>query len=133
MSEEKLTNRSGEDNYTVLVVEDEPGLLKVLGQYLTMCGCRAIKESDGYSALQHLSDPDKLPDLILTDISLPGLDGYDLLEHVREEHPGLPVIFLTGHMPESVLQNGKLKPDAVLKKPVGLKKLGEVVFGILKK
>lgn len=121
----------GQSVWTVLVVEDDPSLRHLLEQYLSQQGVEVLLESDGYSALKYFDPPNAVPDLILTDVSLPGMDGYELLSEVRRRKPRLPVVFLTGLSENSVNNAGGPHPDAILKKPIGLSELGEVVLGLL--
>ena len=118
---------------TVLVVEDDPSLRSLLQQYLSQQGLGVVLESDGYRALQHFDPTHAPPDLILTDVSLPGLNGYELLGEVRRRRPRLPVVFLTGLSDNGVENAAAPRPDAILKKPIRLAELGEVVLGLLER
>ena len=129
MSDERVI--PDQSHWTVLVVEDDPDLGKVLEQYLLHRGLEVLIEVDAYRALDHFDSPEKSPDLVLTDINLPGMDGHDLLREVRRKDLTTPVVFLTGSDEISVLQESDLPPDAILKKPIRLGELGEVVFELL--
>ena len=76
----------------VLVVEDEPSIASILTAYLERDGLRARQIGDGPTALQLCRQ--LRPDLVLLDISLPGIDGLDILRAIREDGQ-MPVIMVT--------------------------------------
>jgi DNA-binding response OmpR family regulator len=90
----------------ILFVEDEVLIRFMLCEELRDVGYHVVEASDALEALSFLST--MTPDLIITDVRMPGdIDGMDLLAMVRESQPGLPVIIISGHLPEAVaLQNG---------------------------
>ena len=104
----------------IIVIEDDTTLLNLLKLFLTREGFEVITATSGHQALKQLNQSDTHPALILTDVSLPGMDGFTLLEKIRENHPTTPVIFMTGLGLDSLERTGHLQPDAVLKKPVKL-------------
>jgi len=75
----------------VLVVDDEPAVRFALSELLGDRGHDVIDVGSGAAALAHLGEVD----VVLTDLSMPGLDGLGLLREVRTRSPGLPVIMLT--------------------------------------
>jgi DNA-binding response OmpR family regulator len=104
----------------------------LLERFLTQEGFRVDTAAYARDALDRLDRPDSLPDLILSDFSLTGMDGAQLLKIIRTRRTYLPVIFLSGLHPETVLRHCEEKPDAVLKKPVALAQLKETVLDLLK-
>lgn len=81
--------------YRILVVDDEPFLRRILTYLLTGAGYRVECAEDGHQALEKLSGPD-LPDLLITDLMMPGLSGTDLVRKLRQEREfGKPVLVLT--------------------------------------
>jgi CheY-like chemotaxis protein len=84
------------DNYTILVVDDEPVNVQVLVNHLSLVGYNVITASDGYRAIEIVESRDK-PDLVLLDIMLPLISGYEVCRKLREKHSlySLPVIMLT--------------------------------------
>ena len=77
----------------ILIVEDEPPVLDVLASLLTDEGFAVRTAPDGRVALEMLADD--LPDLLITDVMMPRLDGWTLLAAVRERTPTLPVIVIS--------------------------------------
>jgi two-component system, OmpR family, alkaline phosphatase synthesis response regulator PhoP len=82
----------------ILVIDDEPGILKLISAYLKPEGYEVLTASDGESGLK--SARAFKPDLILLDIMLPGLDGIDLLARLRRESD-VYVILLTARTEET--------------------------------
>jgi hypothetical protein len=79
----------------ILLVEDEAFLRELLAEGLKDFGFTVAQAASGSGALLHFRE--NRPDVLLTDIRLPGrLDGWDLAERFREEAPDLPVIYVTG-------------------------------------
>jgi CheY-like chemotaxis protein len=94
----------------VLVVDDEPAIRALVTASLAECEVAAAP--DGVTALESMSRD--LPDVILLDVALPGLNGNEVLRRLRAEDrtSSIPVILLTGlEPPEDV------RPDGVLRKP----------------
>ncbi len=80
---------------TVLIVDDESNLRKVLSTLLTRDGHDTIAVGSGEEAVAAIK---KQPvDIIITDMRMPGMSGLELLEHVKRTLPGLPVIVITAH------------------------------------
>lgn len=77
----------------ILVADDEPSVLKVVKYYAEKNGYRVDTASDGESALQLFQDA--TPDLVVLDIMMPGLNGFEVCEAIREVDTRVPVIFLT--------------------------------------
>ncbi len=90
-----------EDSHgTVLVVDDEPTIVEVVGRYLERAGYETLDAADGPEALRQAEL--RQPDLIVLDVMLPGIDGIEVLRrlHEREGKP-VPVILLTARGEES--------------------------------
>ena len=79
----------------ILLVDDEPGLRKVLGLSLEDRGYRVFTASSGRAALD-LFDRTH-PAIVLTDIKMPGMDGLDLLKSLKDRDPQTEIIMITGH------------------------------------
>lgn len=80
---------------TLLLVDDEPGIRKVLGITLADAGYEVLTAECGEEALKKFREHH--PPIILTDIKMPGMDGIDLLKIIKEENPDTEVIMITGH------------------------------------
>jgi DNA-binding NtrC family response regulator len=80
---------------TVLLVEDSPAQRKLVAYMLRDAGAwNNIEAPNGPAALEQLATA--LPDVILTDMYMPDMDGLELVEHLRVRHPHVPVVLMTG-------------------------------------
>jgi DNA-binding NtrC family response regulator len=78
----------------VLLVDDEPGILRMFRTALQHAGFDIEEASNGHLALERLEKASF--DVVVSDINMPGRDGFELLRGVRERYPDLPVILMTG-------------------------------------
>jgi two-component system OmpR family response regulator len=123
-----------ESNGTILVVEDQPGVRVCLEQILRMAGYQVLAAGDGREALATLEAHDV--DLIVADIMMPNMNGYQLFERVVDnpEWVQIPFIYLTARQLESDVRHGKeLGVDDYLVKPVEAQDLLAVVRGKLRR
>jgi putative two-component system response regulator len=117
-----------EEKSIILVVEDDPAMMIALRDILEGEGYAVITASDGRSALQAIDA--ELPALILSDISMPVMDGIELFEEVRKRPhtAGIPFIFLTARgTSEDVFAGKSLGADDYITKPVTSQQLVSVV------
>jgi DNA-binding response OmpR family regulator len=115
---------------TILLVDDNPSLLEQLGMRLESAGYRVLQAQDGIEALDILSGDSV--DLILADIAMPRLNGYQLIQRVRANPVwiGIPIVVLTARTLDSDIRFGKeLGVDDYLSKPVHPEDLLAVVRG----
>ena len=104
-----------ENRVCIMAVDDEPVVLRVLKGILEPEGYEVLLASDGSSALS-LLDGHK-PDLVLLDIMMPGLDGFQILNSIRERF-NIPVIMLTARCDqESLVKTLKTGADDYVRKP----------------
>lgn len=118
----------------ILVVDDHPAVLENVAMTLETAGYRALTAVDGAAALSLLeAEP---VHLILADISMPGMNGYQLLERVRRnpEWVPIPFVFLTARTMDSDIRYGKeLGADDYLTKPIQPEDLLASVQGKLRR
>lgn len=109
---------------SVLLVDDEPGVLFTLSELLTERGHRVISARSGDEALKVLDEADT----VLTDLSMPGMDGLALMSHINQRDQTLPVILLTAHGSEKVAV-AAMKQGAYdyLKKPFDIDEVAVVI------
>lgn len=79
----------------ILLVDDEPEIRRLLSRHLQRLGYTVREAGDGEEAVALATA--EIPDVVITDMAMPRLNGLDLLEQLRSMDPGLPVIVLTGH------------------------------------
>lgn len=107
---------------TVLIVEDDPALLRGLIDNFTYAKYRVLSASDGEKGLE-LALEEK-PDLILLDIMLPLMNGYEVCRLIREEELEMPIIMLTAKGEESDIVLGlNIGADDYVTKPFGVREL----------
>jgi DNA-binding response OmpR family regulator len=106
---------------TLLVVDDKANVREMLNDYLTAQGYRVVTAENGQDAL-YVARYEK-PDLVLLDIMMPHLDGYQFLPAFRRES-NVPVILLTAKLDESdKVQGLELGADDYVTKPFGMREL----------
>ena len=99
----------------IMAVDDEPVILTILKRILEPEGYEVVTASDGLSALVLLDK--RKPDLVLLDIMMPGLDGFQVLDSIRERFD-VPVIMLTARCDqESLVETLKTGADDYIRKP----------------
>lgn len=119
---------------TILVVEDDEGTCLSIQDYLDLEGYAVMVAKDGWEALERVEALQ--PQLIITDISMPRLDGYAFLKSLRQRPAWrlLPVVFLTAHAETRERVRGYQSGcDAYLEKPFELDELGAVVRNLLER
>ncbi len=100
MSESTLTLRNSsvpvaENQYSVLIIDDETGIRESLQALLTLEGYSVESAIDGEAGLIEIDQ--KSFDLVLLDLALPGQNGIEILAHIRDRQPELPVIMITAY------------------------------------
>lgn len=76
-----------------LVVDDDPTVGEVVGAYLARAGFEVDRAADGATALELAAAV--VPDVVVLDLMLPGVDGLEVCRRLRRDHPGVPVVMLT--------------------------------------
>ena len=108
----------------IIVIEDDPHILKLISQTLQREGYEVVTATDGSEGLRKVRETH--PHLVILDISLPGLDGYQVCHHLRSEHATskLPVIMVTAMSRPSDQRRGfETGADDYLSKPFVLSEL----------
>jgi DNA-binding response OmpR family regulator len=100
----------------VLVVEDDPDIGKLLMLLLTRAGIDAVLRTDGSSGLAAVGELE--PDLVVLDVGLPVLDGWQVLDAIRADGPRPLVLLLSAHAQEADRERGlALGADGFVLKP----------------
>ena len=115
-----MTPTAGTMPKLILCVEDEPDLLTDIADELRAAGYEVTEALDGRAALEALRE--RAPDLVLCDITMPGMTGFEVLSHLRAERPdlaGVPFIFLTALADRlDVIAGKEAGADDYLVKPI---------------
>lgn len=116
----------------ILVVDDEPAVLSVLVLNLSRRGYRVTTAVDGQSALA-TAEADR-PDLIVLDVMLPGIDGYEVLQKLRRDDRtgAIPVILITGRWEDEGQAKG-FGADDYITKPFSARELADRVESLLRR
>jgi signal transduction histidine kinase len=110
----------------VLLVDDEVDFLESLSQRLTLRGLAVLTATSGPRALE-LVNAEKI-DVVVLDVRMPGMDGIECLRRIKESHPQIEVVMLTGHADlESSLEGMRFGFFDYLTKPVRLEHLIEKI------
>jgi two-component system OmpR family response regulator len=116
----------------ILVVDDEDVLRDMLGDALRLSGFEVLEASDGSKALALLQK--ETVDLIVSDVNMPGMDGYEMLTHLRAQGDNTPAIMLTARRERQDVTKGlKLGADDYVTKPFGLEELILRVNAVLRR
>jgi two-component system cell cycle sensor histidine kinase/response regulator CckA len=91
-----LGGEAAQPGAIILLVEDEPAVRAVAARSLELGGFRVLQASGGAAALE-LMDGQEQPDLLLTDMMMPGIGGAELARRLRERWPELPILFMSGY------------------------------------
>lgn len=118
--------------HTIILVEDEPAVLSVMQRVLEKVGYGVVPFADPRDAAAHLRSLDDAC-LLLTDVVMPGMSGFDLCGIARARFPGLPVIFTSGYPLENLPGDPGALPEntRLLHKPFGLELMRNTIEELL--
>ncbi len=112
--------------FKVLMVDDEEDFVKTLSERMKMRDVDSDVALDGEQALQRVEDD--IPDVMVLDLKMPGIDGLEVLRRVKKAYPQIPVIILTGHGSEKdEAEARRLGAFDYLQKPVDIEKLVKIL------
>lgn len=135
IEEEKMAETTTEQVHgheVILFVDDEPIVLHSATRLLQRMGYDVRGCESGEEALKILESEGSKYDLIITDLTMPGISGLELAARVKENHPGLPVLLATGIAKTSNDEDeADANVDAILYKPYKLQDLDSKISGIL--
>ena len=117
---------------TLLIIEDDPALLRGLKDNFEQAGYAVLTAVDGEAGLNQVLDAQ--PDLVLLDIMLPGINGYEICRLVREQGLDMPIVMLTAKGEEADIVLGlNLGADDYMTKPFGIRELKARVQAFLRR
>jgi len=113
---------------TVLVVDDEPDVLRLIEAILSEQGLNVILAKGADNAIRTFERLDRRPDLVLTDVVMPGMSGPMLVDHLLSLDPNIRVLFMSGYDDRQVVQRYVVeKGFALIPKPFTVHGLGRHV------
>ena len=131
---EEVVKEIPRGNETILVVEDEETVRKLAIRLLKSQGYRVLEAPDGGKALLLCEKLKERIHLILTDVVMPGMSGRKLVERLKEIHPEMKVLYMSGYTDNAILHHGILEPGInFMQKPFTLENLARKVREVLDK
>ena len=113
---------------TVLLVDDDPGVRFALSEVMCERGYRVVCASSGAQALASLDGID----VVVTDLSMPGMDGLELVSQIAARAPALPVILLTAHGSENLVRIASSRGACgCLSKPFDIDEIARVIERVI--
>ncbi|MCP4354548.1 MAG: sigma-54-dependent Fis family transcriptional regulator [Proteobacteria bacterium] len=107
---------------TILIVDDEPSIRESLKGILSDEGFEVLTAPNGYEGLKVIEA--EMPDLVLLDIWMPGIDGLETLKEIKKDNPFLPVVMITGHGTiETAVDSTKQGAYDFIEKPLSIDKV----------
>ncbi|TKD52224.1 hybrid sensor histidine kinase/response regulator [Sphingomonas baiyangensis] len=115
---------------TILLVEDEAMVRAVAERALTRQGYKVLTAENGEAALELLEAGER-PDLLVSDVVMPLMDGPTMVAKARERYPDLPILFMSGYAEEQLRRSIDLDHVAFLPKPFSVQQLAEAARAVL--
>ncbi len=114
----------------ILIVDDNPNMSTLLSDILEIFEYQGFHAEDGTDALERLRSDTY--DMVFTDLRMPRMDGYDLLQAIKTEHPQMPVVVVTGYSVEDGHDNLLIeKADGFLHKPFKVNEIESILTSLL--
>ncbi|HEV7767110.1 MAG TPA: response regulator [Thermoanaerobaculia bacterium] len=119
-----------ETPFTVLLAEDEPSLRRVVHETLRRAGFIVVDAEDGTAGLEILQSDTSI-DVLLTDVKMPGLNGYQLAEAGLSLRPAMRVMLMTGYADEAIPDAIRNASIPILRKPFNFDNLASSVRDVI--
>jgi CheY-like chemotaxis protein len=117
---------------TILVVEDQDNLRRLVVTVLRSRGYRVLDAADGHEALRVMAETAETIDLLLTDVIMPDITGKEVADEARQSRPGIRVLFMSGYPGEVIARRGVLdRGVSYLPKPFSVETLTGKVREVL--
>ena len=127
-----MTNPTQPVKRRIMVVDDERVLAELTARMLEKLGYRCTRHTDSSEALADFTARPEDFDLVLTDMTMPGISGEKLAEMIQRARPGIPVIVCTGHSKKLQEKSpAEFGVDAILMKPLQQGRLAGTVRSVL--
>lgn len=120
------TDQAGEDQLSILVVDDEPCVRETLAEFVVILAHRAVKADGGRAALAAIAAENF--DLVLLDLSMPGMNGWEVAKEIRRSQPHAKIVLTTGYGPETAPPaGGDALVDDIIGKPCTFGQIAELI------
>ena len=132
IEEGKLPAANYAGTESILVVEDSDTVRDLTRQILEYFGYSIYASTGWEETLNIIGDKEKIIDLVIMDVVMPGLNGFDLYKRISAVRPGIKVIFMSGY-PENVVESNNVDRDNInfIRKPFSMRTLAEMVRRVL--
>ncbi|NOY89328.1 MAG: response regulator [FCB group bacterium] len=115
---------------SILIVDDNPNMSSLLMEMLEVFDYESVRASDGQDALEKM-ESSKFS-MVITDMRMPNMTGLELLEKIKEKHPKLPVVLISGYSVDNGgFEDNKIKPDGFLAKPFMMSDIEKLLNSLL--
>ncbi len=115
---------------TVLIVDDNPNMSSLLSDMLEVFDYPSVLANDGQQALDEL-DKQSIS-LVITDMRMPHMTGLELLERIKEKHPRIPVVLISGYSVNEIESDTTgVRPDGFLAKPFMMSDIEKLLNSLL--
>jgi two-component system cell cycle sensor histidine kinase/response regulator CckA len=118
-------------NKSILIVDDDQGMIDVIDKYLRNLGYQTRKALDGLEAIKILQEEDCEIDLLITDLVMPNLSGPKLIKIVKKEYRQIKIIACTGHGKKAGQWADDAGADAILYKPLEMYRLKRTIEDLI--
>ena len=115
----------------ILLVDDEPAIIPLIGTVLRKYGWNVKEAGDGEAAMAAIDDATAPPSLLICDVLMPGIDGLELTRRILARLPRLKVIFISGHLTDISWWPADLRGHRFVAKPFTVDQLASVVTEVL--
>ncbi len=127
MTPDHVPDGSGGDDVTILLVEDEETVRRVIERLLQKLGYDVLSASDAEEAMEVFQQRHDEIDLVLTDVVMPGLTGVEMAEVLREQRPDMKFLFTSGYTSKELGGSPQAPPEPFLPKPFSMDELSRSI------
>jgi signal transduction histidine kinase/ActR/RegA family two-component response regulator len=126
-----VADESEDKPVSILLVDDDTNLLDVVGDMIEFLGMRCVKADGGRTALKLMQD--QTYDLVITDLGMPDVGGWDVAKFCRDNHANTPVLLISGWGAQLNTEEALGRVDAILPKPFQLDELKQAIEAVMRK
>jgi CheY-like chemotaxis protein len=123
-----------QETASILLIDDEADILKIFKKFLEMSGYSTYGFVNPAAAVEHFRQNPKSYQIIITDVRMPGMSGFEVVREVREINRDVKIVMTSSfeiNMNEMKAVLPSVKVDGLIEKPIKLEKLNEIVQNLL--
>ena len=117
-------------NKSILAVDDELDIVNLIKQSLDMRGFKVCTFTNALAALEHFKSNSRYYDIVISDIRMPGMNGYEFIKHVKNINPKVKIVLMSAfEINDKQFHNllADIKVDAFLQKPFRIQQLKDTI------